>query len=76
MSAAMHQILVIFIGVLAGFICRKAKILTEEGTGTLSNIVVKIILPFYLFSAILNTDAAVDSGTVLLTIALSAGMFR
>ena len=43
MSAAMHQILVIFIGVLAGFICRKAKILTEEGTGTLSNIVVKII---------------------------------
>lgn len=75
MSAAMHQILVIFIGVLAGFLCRKAKILTEEGTGTLSNIVVKIILPFYLFSAILNTDAAVDSGTVLLTIALSAGMF-
>lgn len=75
MSAAMHQILVIFIGVLAGFICRKAKILTEEGTGTLSNIVVKIILPFYLFSAILNTDVAVDSGTVLLTIALSAGMF-
>lgn len=75
MSAAMHQILVIFIGALAGFLCRKAKILTEEGTGTLSNIVVKIILPFYLFSAILNTDAAVDSGTVLLTIALSAGMF-
>ena len=75
MSAAMHQILVIFIGVLAGFICRKAKILTEEGTGTLSNIVVKIILPFYLFSAILNTDVAVDSGTVLLTIALSADLF-
>ncbi len=75
MSAAMHQILVIFIGILAGFLCRKLKVLTEEGTGTLSNIVVKIILPFYLFSAILNTDATVDSGTVLLTIALSAGMF-
>lgn len=75
MSAAIHQILVIFIGILAGFVCRKAKVLTEEGTGTLSNIVVKIILPFYLFSAILNTDASVDSGTVLLTVALSAGMF-
>ncbi len=75
MSAAMHQILVIFIGILAGFLCRKLKVLTEEGTGTLSNIVVKIILPFYLFSAILNTDATVDSGMVLLTIALSAGMF-
>ena len=75
MSAAIHQILVIFIGILAGFVCRKAKVLTEEGTGTLSNIVVKIILPFYLFSAILNTDASVDSGMVLLTVALSAGMF-
>lgn len=75
MSAAIHQILVIFIGILAGFVCRKTKILSEEGTGTLSNIVVKLILPFYLFSAILNTDASVDSGTVLLTVALSAGMF-
>ncbi len=75
MSAAMHQILVIFIGIFAGFLCRKTKVLTEEGTGTLSNIVVKLILPFYLFSAILSTDAAIDPGTVLLTVALSAGMF-
>ena len=75
MSAAMHQILVIFIGIFAGFLCRKTKVLTEEGTGTLSNIVVKLILPFYLFSAILSTDAAIDPRTVLLTVALSAGMF-
>lgn len=75
MSAAMHQILVIFIGIFAGFLCRKTKVLTEEGTGTLSKIVVKLILPFYLFSAILSTDAAIDPGTVLLTVALSAGMF-
>ena len=75
MSAAMHQILVIFMGIFAGFFCRKTKVLTEEGTGTLSNIVVKLILPFYLFSAILSTDAAVDPGTVLLTVALSAAMF-
>lgn len=75
MSAAMHQILVIFIGILAGFICRKAGVLTEEGTGTLSGIVVKLILPFYLFSSIMNTGAGVDPGSVLLTIVLSAGMF-
>ena len=55
MSAALHQITVIFIGILAGFVCRKGKVLTEEGTATVSNIVVKIILPFYLFSAILNS---------------------
>ena len=75
MSAAMHQILVIFIGILAGFVCRKVGVLTEEGTGTLSNIVVKLILPFYLFSAIMNTSAEIAPGAVLLTIALSAGLF-
>ena len=75
MSAALHQITVIFIGILAGFVCRKLKVLSAEGTATVSNIVVKIILPFYLFSAILNSGSAVDSKGVLLTLGLSLGMF-
>ena len=75
MSAALHQITVIFIGILAGFVCRKLKALSEEGTATVSNIVVKIILPFYLFSAILNSGSAVDPRGVLLTLGLSFGMF-
>ena len=75
MSAALHQITVIFIGLLAGFVCRKLKVLSEEGTATVSNIVVKIILPFYLFSAILNSGSAVDPKGVLLTLGLSFGMF-
>ncbi len=75
MSAALHQIAVIFIGILAGFVCRKAKVLSEEGTATVSNIVVKIILPFYLFSAILNSGSGVDSRGVFLTLGLSFGMF-
>ena len=75
MSAALHQITVIFIGILAGFVCRKLKVLSEEGTATVSNIVVKIILPFYLFSAILNSGSAVDPRGVLLTLGLSFGMF-
>ena len=41
----------------------------------MSNIVVKIILPFYLFSAILNSGSAVDPKGVLLTLGLSFGMF-
>ena len=75
MSAALHQITVIFIGILADFVCRKGKVLSEEGTATVSNIVVKIILPFYLFSAILNSGSAVDPKGVLLTLGLSFGMF-
>ena len=75
MSAALHQIAVIFIGILAGFVCRKGKVLSEEGTATVSNIVVKIILPFYLFSAILNSGSAVDPKGVLLTLGMSFGVF-
>ncbi|MCR5089165.1 MAG: AEC family transporter [Oscillospiraceae bacterium] len=75
MSAALHQITVIFIGILAGFLCRKAKVLTEEATATISNVVVRIILPFYLFSAILNAGSGVDSRGVFTALALSFGMF-
>ena len=75
MSAALHQILVIFIGIAAGFVCRRLGVLDEKGTGTLSNLVVKLILPFYLFSAILRTDAGVEPAGVLSAIALSALLF-
>ena len=59
MSAALHQIVVIFIGIAAGFVCRRLGVLSEQGTGTLSNLVVKLILPLYLFAAILNTSVDV-----------------
>ena len=75
MSSAVHQILVIFIGIAVGFICRKLKVITEESTSALSNIVVKIVLPFYLFNAIANSASDVDAGNVALAIALSSGMF-
>lgn len=75
MSLVLQKIIVIFIGILAGFVCRKAKVLTEESTSALSAIVVKIILPFYLFSAILNSGTGVNSKEVFLTLGLSAGMF-
>ena len=75
MSQVLQKIIVIFIGIIAGFVCRKAKVLTEEGTSTLSSIVVSVILPLYLFSAILNSSTGVDSGEIFLTLGLSAGMF-
>lgn len=75
MNPALHQILIIFIAIATGFICRKRNIITEEGSATLSNIVVKIILPFYLFNAIASSSSGVDGEGVVLAIALSAGMF-
>ena len=75
MSAALHQIAVIFIGIAAGFLCRRLGVLTEQGTGTLSNLVVKLILPLYLFSAILNTSVDVAAGGVLTALLYSALLF-
>ena len=75
MSAALHQIVVIFIGIAAGFVCRRLGVLSEQGTGTLSNLVVKLILPLYLFAAILNTSVDVAAGGVLGALLLSALLF-
>lgn len=75
MSAALQKIIVIFIGILAGFVCRKRKVLTEESTAVISNTVVKVILPFYLFSAILNSGNAVDPKGLAIALGLSCGMF-
>lgn len=75
MTIAIHQIAVIFIGIAAGFICRKLNVINEQSTSALSNIVVKIVLPFYLFNAIVSSKSGIDASGVGLAIALSAAMF-
>ena len=75
MPLVLNRIIVIFIGIIAGFVCRKLKVLNEESTSVISNVVVKIILPFYLFSAILNSGTSVDSKGVAVALALSFAMF-
>ena len=75
MSAALHQIVVIFIAIAAGFACRRLGVLTEQGTGTLSNLVVKLVLPLFLFAAILNTSVDVAAGGVLTALLLSTLLF-
>ncbi|MBQ1316220.1 MAG: AEC family transporter [Lachnospiraceae bacterium] len=71
----LNQIFIIYFGIIAGFVFRKLKVLTEERTSALSAIVVNIVLPFYIFSAILRTDAGVDAKGVLVTLGLSTGFF-
>lgn len=75
MSVAIYQVAIIFIAISAGFICRKTNVMTEESTAGLSSIVVKLILPFYLFNAIVSSTSGVDTKGVLSTLALSAAMF-
>ncbi len=66
MSAALHQICIIFFGILAGFLFRKAKLLSADSTSVLSGIVVNLVLPFFLFSSILNSGVTVRSSSVFL----------
>ena len=48
---------------------------SEEGTAVISGIVVKVILPFYLFSAILSSGSGVDPKGVMTALGLSFAMF-
>ena len=73
MSAALHQILVIFIPLIAGFLLRKLKIMTDGGTKELTAVVLNVCLPGMMFSTIISTSVQMDTGGVLLYIALAAG---
>lgn len=75
MFAAIHQILVVFFGIIVGYLGRRFKIITSEGTDVLSSIVVKMVLPLYLFNAIATSDASVGLGGIALTLALATGMY-
>ena len=75
MNAAFHQIFIIFLVILAGYGFRKAHFITEESTSALSGIVVNLILPFFLFSSILNSNSLVGASGVFLSLGLSTFMF-
>ena len=75
MSPASNQIIVIFFAIITGFICRKLKVMNEDTASAMSNVVVKVILPFYLFSAIVSSDAGVNNRQMFTAIWLSLAFF-
>jgi len=75
MSPATNQIIVIFFAIMTGFVCRKLKVMNEDTASAMSNVVVKVILPFYLFSAIVSSDAGVNNRQMFTAIWLSLAFF-
>ena len=75
MSTALHQTIVIFTGLIAGFILRKCRIMTASGTKELSAIVLNVCMPAMLFANIVSSNVDMETGDVLLYLALSAGMY-
>jgi predicted permease len=52
----LHQVLVMFLLIAVGFLCYKIRMLDEEGTQTLANIVIYIANPAVLFVAFQNNS--------------------
>ena len=75
MSPASNQIIVIFFAIITGFVCRKLKVMNEDTASAMSNVVVKVILPFYLFSAIVSSDAGVNNRQLFTALWLSLAFF-
>lgn len=75
MSPATSQIVIIFFAIVTGFVCRKIKVMNEDTASAMSNVVVKVILPFYLFSAIVSSDAGINNQQMLTAIWLSLAFF-
>ncbi|MBQ6372019.1 MAG: AEC family transporter [Oscillospiraceae bacterium] len=75
MSAALHQTIVIFVGLLAGYFLRKKNIMSASGTKELTAITLNVFLPGMLFVNVLSNNAEMSTGDVLIFLALSAGMY-
>lgn len=75
MSAALHQTIVIFVGLVAGFFLRKKNILSATGTKELTAVTLNIFLPGMLLVNILSNTTELKTGDVLIFLALSAGMY-
>lgn len=75
MSPATNQIIVIFFAIITGFVCRKLKVMNEDTASAMSNVVVKVILPFYLFSAIVSSDAGINNKQMFTALWLSLAFF-
>ena len=75
MSAALHQTIVIFVGLVAGFFLRKRGILSATGTKELTAVTLNIFLPGMLLVNILSNTTEMKTGDVLFFLALSAGMY-
>lgn len=75
MTAASNQVIIIFFAIMTGFLCRKLKVMNEDSASAMSNIVVKVILPFYLFSAIVSSEAGINNRQMFTAIWLSLAFF-
>ena len=69
------QMLILFLIMLVGFICRKKHILTNEGSRVISSIVVNVANPALILSASINKDSFVKGNELIFVAMLSIGVY-
>ena len=71
----LQQMMILFLIMIIGFICRKNGILNDSGSKTLSAIVVNVANPALVLTAGINKDTGIQGKDLLITVGLAIGMF-
>lgn len=71
----LKQMLILFLIMLVGFICRKKAIINNEGSKVLSAIVVNVANPALIISASINKESFVKGKELLFVALLSIGIY-
>lgn len=71
----LQQMMILFLIMIIGFICRKNGILNDSGSKTLSAIVVNVANPALVLTAGINKDTSIQGKDLLITVGLAIGMF-
>jgi len=69
------QMFILFIIMLAGYICKKCKIITTDGSKVISSIVVNVANPALILSAGINKKETIEGKNLLFAVALAVGIY-
>lgn len=71
----LRQMIILFLIMLVGIICRKKGIITNEGSKVISALVVNVANPALILSASINKESVVKGRELLFVAALSIGVY-
>ena len=66
-----QQIIILFVLVLSGFFCGKAKLISEQGIKTLTNVVLYLATPCVIITSYIREFSAALLGDLLISLAMS-----
>lgn len=69
------QMVILFLLMIVGLICRKTGLITETGSKVISGIVVNVANPALILSASINKESTIQGKDLLLTAGLAIGLY-